>query len=48
MIVYYVYSQAFVLFNAGYAAAVAYVVALFLVLLVGGQLLYNRLRARSA
>ena len=49
MIVYYIYNQAFVLFNAGYAAAVAYVVALFLVLLlVGGQLVYSRLRARSA
>jgi multiple sugar transport system permease protein len=48
VVVYYVYSQAFVLFNAGYAAAVAYVVALFLVVLVGAQLVYNRLRARSA
>ena len=27
VVVYYVYNQAFVLFNAGYAAAVAYVVA---------------------
>jgi multiple sugar transport system permease protein len=48
VIVYYIYNQAFVLFNAGYAAAVAYVVALFLILLVGGQLIYNRLRARTA
>jgi multiple sugar transport system permease protein len=48
VVVYYVYNQAFVLFNAGYAAAVAYVVALFLILLVGAQLVYNRLRARSA
>jgi multiple sugar transport system permease protein len=48
VVVYYVYTQAFVLFNAGYAAAVAYVVALFLILLVGAQLIYNRLRARSA
>ena len=48
VIVYYIYNQAFVLFNAGYAAAVAYVVALFLILLVGGQLVYNRLRARTA
>ena len=48
VIVYYVYSQAFQLFHAGYAAAVAYVVALFLILLVGAQLVYNRLRARNA
>jgi multiple sugar transport system permease protein len=48
VIVYYIYNQAFVLFNAGYAAAVAYVVALFLILLVAGQLIYNRLRARAA
>ena len=48
VIVYYVYNQAFELFNAGYAAAVAYVVAVFLILLVGAQLLYSRLRARSA
>ena len=48
VIVYYVYTQAFELFNAGYAAAVAYVVAVFLLLLVGTQLLYNRLRARRA
>ena len=38
MIVYYIYNQAFELFNAGYAAAVAYVVALFLIILVGAQL----------
>jgi multiple sugar transport system permease protein len=48
VIVYYVYNQAFQLFHAGYAAAVAYVVALFLILLVGAQLVYNRLRARNA
>jgi multiple sugar transport system permease protein len=48
VIVYYVYSQAFQLFHAGYAAAVAYVVALFLILLVGAQLIYSRLRARNA
>ena len=48
VIVYYIYNQAFQLFNAGYAAAVAYVVALFLILLVGAQLVYNRLRARHA
>ena len=48
VIVYYIYNQAFELFHAGYAAAVAYVVALFLILLVGAQLTYNRLRARNA
>ncbi len=48
VIVYYIYNQAFQLFNAGYAAAVAYIVAVFLVLLVGTQLLYSRLRARRA
>jgi len=48
VVVYYVYNQAFQLFHAGYAAAVAYVVALFLVLLVGAQLVYSRLRARHA
>lgn len=44
VIVYYIYKQAFQLFNAGYAAAIAYVVALFLILLVGAQLLYGRWR----
>ena len=48
VIVYYIYNQAFQLFHAGYAAAVAYVVALFLILLVGAQLVYSRLRARNA
>jgi multiple sugar transport system permease protein len=48
VIVYYIYQQAFVLFNAGYAAAVAYVVAAFLLLLVGAQLLHSRFRARHA
>ena len=48
VIVYYVYNQAFELFHAGYAAAVAYVVALFLILLVGAQLVYSRVRARHA
>jgi len=48
VIVYYVYNQAFQLFNAGYAAAVAYVVALFLLILVGAQLVYSRFRARHA
>ena len=48
VIVYYIYNQAFELFHAGYAAAVAYVVAVFLILLVGAQLVYSRLRARNA
>jgi multiple sugar transport system permease protein len=48
VIVYYIYNQAFELFHAGYAAAIAYIVALFLFVLIGSQLLYNRLRARRA
>lgn len=48
VIVYYIYNQAFALFHAGYAAAVAVVVAIFLMLMVGAQLLYNRLRQRPA
>jgi multiple sugar transport system permease protein len=48
VIVYYIYSQAFELFHAGYAAAVAYVVAVFLILLVAAQLVFNRYRARRA
>jgi multiple sugar transport system permease protein len=48
VVVYYVYNQAFELFHAGYAAAVAYVVAVFLMLVVGAQLIYNRLRTRRA
>lgn len=48
VVVYYIYNQAFELFNAGYAAAIAFIVALFLLVLVGAQLLYSRLRARHA
>jgi multiple sugar transport system permease protein len=48
VIVYYIYNQAFELFNAGYAAAVAYIVAAFLIALVSVQLLYRRLRARRS
>lgn len=48
VIVYYIYNQAFELFNAGYAAAIAYVVALFLLILVAAQLGYNRWRTRRA
>ena len=48
VVVYYVYKQAFVLFNAGYAAAVAYVVAAFLIALACLQIVYRRLSARHA
>jgi multiple sugar transport system permease protein len=48
VVVYYVYKQAFVLFNAGYAAAVAYVVAAFLIALACFQIVYRRLSARHA
>jgi multiple sugar transport system permease protein len=48
VIVYYIYNQAFELFHAGYAAAVAYVVAVFLILMVAAQLVFNRYRARRA
>jgi multiple sugar transport system permease protein len=48
VVVYYIYNQAFQLFNAGYAAAIAYAVALFLFVVVGSQLIYNRLRAQRA
>jgi multiple sugar transport system permease protein len=48
VIVYYIYSQAFELFHAGYAAAIAYVVAAFLIVIVSAQLVYSRVRARSA
>ena len=48
VIVYYIYNQAFELFNAGYAAAIAYVVAFFLLILVAAQLGYNRWRASRA
>lgn len=48
VIVYYIYEQAFKLFHAGYAAAIAYVVALFLVLVVAAQMIYNRVRTRHA
>jgi len=48
VIVYYIYNQAFELFNAGYAAAIAYVVALALLIMVAAQLLHGRWRARRA
>lgn len=48
VIVYYIYNQAFELFHAGYAAAIAYTVAVFLLLLVAAQLIYNRLRTRHS
>jgi multiple sugar transport system permease protein len=44
VIVYYIYQQAFQLFHAGYAAAVAYVVAVVLVGLSALQLVYRRWR----
>ena len=47
-IVYYIFHEAFQVFHAGYAAAVAVIVAAFLVLLAGAQLSYNALRRRRA
>jgi multiple sugar transport system permease protein len=46
VIVYYIYDEAFQLFHAGYAAAIAYVVAVILMAMVGLQLLHRRWRAR--
>jgi multiple sugar transport system permease protein len=48
VVVYYIYKQAFVLFHAGYAAAVAYVVAAFLIAVASLQFVYGRWRARRA
>lgn len=48
VIVYYIYLQAFQLFHAGYAAAIAYVVALALIALSALQILYRRRRAAHA
>ena len=48
VVVYYIYKQAFVLFHAGYAAAVAYVVAAFLIALASLQFVYRRWSARHA
>jgi multiple sugar transport system permease protein len=48
VVVYYIYNQAFQLFNAGYAAAVAYAVAAVLIALACVQILYRRLSARRA
>lgn len=44
VIVYYIYTQAFQLFHAGYAAAIAYVVAVFLIALAALQIGYRRWR----
>ncbi|MBS1882253.1 MAG: sugar ABC transporter permease [Actinobacteria bacterium] len=44
VIVYYIYLQAFQLFHAGYAAAIAYVVALVLIGLSALQIIYRRWR----
>jgi multiple sugar transport system permease protein len=48
VVVYYIYKQAFVLFNAGYAAAIAYIVAALLIALACLQIVYQRLSARRA
>ncbi|MFT3865566.1 MAG: sugar ABC transporter permease [Solirubrobacterales bacterium] len=45
-IVYYIFHEAFQVFHAGYAAAVAVVVAVALVLLAGAQLGYNAYHRR--
>jgi multiple sugar transport system permease protein len=47
-IVFYIFHQAFQVFHAGYAAAVAVVIAVALLLVVSVQLLYNALRRRAA
>jgi multiple sugar transport system permease protein len=47
VVVYYIYQQAFQLFNAGYAAAVAYVVAAVLIALACVQILHRRMSART-
>jgi multiple sugar transport system permease protein len=47
-IVYYIFHQAFQVFHAGYAAAVAVIIAAFLVLLAGVQLAYASYRRRVA
>jgi multiple sugar transport system permease protein len=47
-IVFYIYHQAFQVFHAGYAAAVAVVIAVALLLVVSVQILYNALRRRAA
>lgn len=44
VIVYYIYTQAFQLFHAGYAAAIAYVVAVVLIALASLQIVYRRWR----
>jgi ABC-type sugar transport system permease subunit len=47
-IVYYIFHEAFQVFHAGYAAAVAVIVAVFLVLFAGVQLGYSAFRRRKA
>jgi multiple sugar transport system permease protein len=47
-IVYYIYHEAFQVFHAGYAAAVAVLVAVFLVLVGAVQLVYGAVRRRAA
>jgi multiple sugar transport system permease protein len=46
-IVYYIFHEAFQVFHAGYAAAVAVIVGVFLVLLAAVQFGYNSLRRRA-
>lgn len=47
-IVFYIFHEAFQVFHAGYAAAVAVLVAVFLVLVAGLQLAYNAYHRRRA
>jgi multiple sugar transport system permease protein len=48
VVVYYIYNQAFELFHAGYSAAIAYAVAVFLLLLAAANQLYARRQAARA
>lgn len=48
VVVYFIYNEAFELFHAGYSAAVAYAVAVFLLLITAAYQLYTRRGAASA
>lgn len=48
VVVYYVYEQAFQFFHAGYGSAAAYVLALAIFAIGGGQLAVRSLRRRRA
>lgn len=48
VVVYYVYEQAFQFFHAGYGSAAAYVLALAIFLIGGGQLAVRAIRRRAA